>query len=110
MLGAVLHLMYIETGGVDAVGNELRTVQSRTVCCNCLPVIHKTLVGPNRRRSRNSDSSACGDPRGRDCRLEYLSESPHEEAAQPGEDRARARARAGGVRACGRLPRQGREL
>ena len=110
MLGAVLHLMYIETDGVDAVGNELHTVQSRTVCCNCLPVIQKTLVGPTRRRSRNRDSPACCDSRGRDCRLEYLSESPHEEAAQPGEDRARARARAGGVRACGRLPRQGREL
>ena len=42
LLGAVLHLMYIETDGVDAAGNELHTVRSRSICCNTLPVADKT--------------------------------------------------------------------
>ena len=48
LLGAVLHLMYIETDGVDAAGHELHTVRSRTICCNTLPVADKTSVDVTR--------------------------------------------------------------
>ena len=44
LLGAVLHLMYFETDGVDAAGNELHTVRTRTICCNTLPVADKISV------------------------------------------------------------------
>ena len=51
--------MYIETNGVDTVGNERHMPQgpiqnrssSSIASCNCLPVIHKILVSQTRRRS-----------------------------------------------------------
>ena len=36
--------MHFETDGVDAAGNELLTVRSRTIGCNTLPVSDKISV------------------------------------------------------------------
>ena len=88
LLGAVLHLMYIETGGVDAAGNELHAVRSRTVCCKTLPVADKTSVDLARGRNPLFQRSAHKDDLGLLVRTSVRNHAPQRTACSVGRRRA----------------------